>query len=297
MIKAENFRVSEYDAFGPWIYKITEKHRMPPLFIPYYKEEKDCLMLIKIPRDIERRKANPDMDLYDYVIGMYDDYGYILKRKDKEVEEIRFYYDEVESIENYKSLLRGILTITLKNDTLVIPYNAVSIEIIFELVKLIRDRYTKKQYENTSIISKSNNLDIDILYENLIRERALKNDIFPIVFFQPTINLKNKRILGLIRSKSLLSTIHLLNYKELLIINSGQEIQYGDEPVNSYSFVYIPIEKIATIKFEKYKRYNNIQTVLINTKVSQFKFHFSEENKELADFYTKLNEINSENYQ
>lgn len=102
MIKAENFRVSEYDAFGTWIYKITEKHLMPPLFIPYYKEEKDYLMLIKIPRDIERRKANPDMDLYDYVIGMYDNYGYILKRKDKEVEEIRFYYDEVESIENYQ---------------------------------------------------------------------------------------------------------------------------------------------------------------------------------------------------
>ena len=91
MGQADKFIVSEYDAFGPWIYKITEKNPMPALFFPYYKENNNYLMLIKIPRDIERRKAKPDMDLYDYVIGMYEEYGYILKRNGKEVEEVKFY--------------------------------------------------------------------------------------------------------------------------------------------------------------------------------------------------------------
>lgn len=54
------------------------------------------------------------MDLYDYVIGMYEDYGCILKRNEDKVEEISFYYNEVKSIENHRSLLLGNLSIHLK---------------------------------------------------------------------------------------------------------------------------------------------------------------------------------------
>ena len=28
---------SEYDAFGPWIYEITEAHPLPALFAPYVR--------------------------------------------------------------------------------------------------------------------------------------------------------------------------------------------------------------------------------------------------------------------
>lgn len=298
MIQAEKIIVSEYDAFGPWIYNITERNPMPPLFIPYYKENQDYLMLIKIPRDIERRKAKPEMDLYDYVIGMYENYGYILKRKDKEVEEIRFCYDEVESMENYRCLLLGKLTINLKNSTIVIPYNSVSIDIIFELMKIVRDRYTKSSYKSIPIINRAKNGEIDILYENIIKERALKADIFPIMAFQHAIDLNNnvklgQKLLGLIRSKLLLSTVHLLNEKELLVINRGEPIKYGKKPMNSYSFIYVPIEKINNIEFEKCKEYNDIQRVFISTKVNRFMFYFDERNEEIKEFYIKLSEINN----
>lgn len=297
MIQAENFRVSEYDAFGPWIYKITEKNPMPSLFIPYYKENQNCLMLIKIPRDIERRKAKPDMDLYDYVIGMYEDHGYILKRKDGEVEKIRFYYNEVQSIENHRSLLLGRLSIHLKNDTITIPYNAVSIEIVFELVKIIRDRYVSNTYEGISKISKNENVKIEDLYENLIKERESQGDIFPIRVFQPAINLNNnnlrlgQKILGIIRGKSLLATMHLLNEKELLIINRGELINFGKKAIHSYNFIYVPIEKIDNIKFEECKEYNNIQTVFIETKVNKCMCYFDERNENLKEFYVKLTHI------
>lgn len=300
MVQAEKFRVSEYDAFGPWIYKVTEKNPMPSLFLPYYKEKQNHLMLIKIPRDIERRKAKPDMDLYDYVIGMYENYGYILKRKDKEIEEIRFYYDEVESIENHRSLLLGKLTINLKSNTLIIPYNAVSIEIIFELVKIIRDRYISNTYQSISKISGIKNVEIEDLYENLIKERELKGDIFPIMVSQSTINLNNnnvrlgQKILGLIREKLLLSTMHLLNDRELLIINRGELINFGRKAIHSYNFIYVPIEKIDSIKFEKCKEYNNIQTVFISTMVNKYMFYFDERNESLVEFYVKLTDIKDE---
>jgi len=290
MGQADKFIVSEYDAFGPWIYKITEKNPMPSLFFPYYKENNNYLMLIKTPRDIERRKAKPDMDLYDYVIGMYENYGYILKRNGKEVEEVKFYYYEVESIENYRSLLLGKLTIHLKNSTIIITYNAVYMEIIFELVKIIRNRYTQNTYKSISAIDKNKNDEIDFLYENLIKERSLQGDIFPIMVFQPTTNLNNSKLFGLISSRLLLSTMHLLNDRELLVINRGTPIQYGKKVIHSYSFLYVPIEKIDGIKFEKCKEYGSIQTICIITKVNTFKFYFDEKNQNLMDFYVKLSE-------
>ena len=290
MGQTDEFIVSEYDAFGPWIYKITEKNPMPSLFFLYYKENNNYLMLIKIPRDIERRKAKPDMDLYDYVIGMYENYGYILKRNGKEVEEVKFYYYEVESIENYRSLLLGKLTIHLKNSTIIIPYNAVSIEIIFELLKIIRNRYTQNTYKSISVIDKNKNSKIDSLYKSLIKERSLHGDFFPIMVFQPTTNLNNSKLFGLISSRLLLSTMHLLNDRELLVINRGTPIQYGKKVIHSYSFLYVPIEKIDGIKFEKCKGYGCIQTICIITKVNTFKFYFDEKNQNLIDFYVKLSE-------
>ena len=77
---------SEYDAFGPWIYEITEAHPLPALFAPYVRSEETPLMLFKIPRDIERRRATPDMDLYDYVVGAYEERLLILKRVEHTVE-------------------------------------------------------------------------------------------------------------------------------------------------------------------------------------------------------------------
>ena len=44
-------------------------------------------MKIKIPREIERRNANPGMDLYDYVIALYEDRLRVLERQDSQVKE------------------------------------------------------------------------------------------------------------------------------------------------------------------------------------------------------------------
>ncbi len=76
--------ITEYDAFGPWIYEVTDKHPLPPQFEKQV-EEHDYEILIKIPRDIERRKANPDMALYNYVIGCFEEKIYIYQRLESEV--------------------------------------------------------------------------------------------------------------------------------------------------------------------------------------------------------------------
>lgn len=42
-------RVSEYDAFGPWVYMIDEDHPLPSLFAPCVENPEAYRMLFKIP--------------------------------------------------------------------------------------------------------------------------------------------------------------------------------------------------------------------------------------------------------
>jgi hypothetical protein len=289
---------AEYNAFGPWILEVTEEYPVPPLFLPYYKENKSCLMLIKIPRNIDRRDAKPGMDLYDYVICMYETYGYILKRQGKEVEEIKFDYDQVESLENFKDLLLGILTIHLNNSRIIIPYNVVSQEIIDQLIKIIRDRYTNKKYEKIESINRIEYSEVtETLYENIINKMNLQGDILYIMAFQPSVKItKNTRqlyqkLLEFIRSNLLLSTLHLSDDRELLVISRGKPIRHLREAVYSYCITYIPIERINNVKFDKYEKYNNLLIVYISIHEHTFKFYFDERNGNLKDFYKKFSNI------
>jgi hypothetical protein len=298
MLNSKRILDSEYHAFGPWIIEVTEEYPLPPLFIPYLKDSQNSLMLIKVPRNIDRRDAKPGMDLYDYVICMYETYGYILKRNNKEVEEIKFYYDQVKGLENYKDLLLGILTIYINNNKIIIPYNAVSEEIITKLVKIIRDRYTNKKYEKIQITNKIKQNEVsETLYSNIINKMNLNSDILDIMAFQPIIKItKSSRQLGqillrFIKPKILSSTLHLSDDRELLVISRGKPIKNKREALYSYCFTYIPIERIIEVKFDEFEEYNNLLIVNISIHEHTFKFYVDERNECLKDFYIKLNNL------
>jgi hypothetical protein len=121
---------SEYDAFGPWICELNNTNQLPPIFSTCYRKENNFLLLMEIPRDIERRNAKQGMDLYDYVIGMYEDYIYLLERKEHTVIESKIPYGEIEMVEDFRNLLYGKLTIFTAGRSIRIFYNTVGGDII-----------------------------------------------------------------------------------------------------------------------------------------------------------------------
>lgn len=64
----------EYDAFGPWIDEVTSRELMPPRFRPFYDELRGARLLLKVPRNVERRTARPGQDLYAAVLAVHDDH-------------------------------------------------------------------------------------------------------------------------------------------------------------------------------------------------------------------------------
>ena len=294
--------VSEYAAFGPWIYEVNEEHPMPPLFVPYYKEDNNYLLQVKVPRDIERLKAKQDMDLYDFVIGMYEDHIYILKRNNKLVEEIRIFYTEIEGIEDLRELLKGTLTIYLKNNEIVIPYNTVSIDVIMKLTGIIRVRYTKRTFDEKIDYYFDKDLNVDTLYINLLSSLKSDGRVIRICAVQRSISLEFKegsfleRIQHFLSGKILLNTLHLSNSKELIILTRGKVFNKNKLKNYSYAITYIPFEKLCSVIIENYMKYSGL--VVLNLKLSEkeFKFYFEQINRESIDFYLNLNNTQVRDY-
>jgi hypothetical protein len=292
------YKKAEYDAFGPWIIEITEEYPLPPLFIPYYKEDDTDLMRIKIPRDIERSKANPYMDLYDYVIGLYENSIYILERTENDVKETKIFYDEIEGLENYVDLLYGRFTIFFNDSKFIIPYNGVSKQIINSMIKIIRDRYTGKSYQKLQSPYDKEEANIkEILYINLLKQMRVNGETFDITVIQPSVKLQRykkgiiQKSLQLLFSETLLSSVHLANESEILVISRGKPFKTRSDTIYRYSHIYIPIEKLQSINLEKDNYSDNLQRLYMKTNRHTFMFYFDVSNKESKDYYENLNNI------
>ena len=294
------YKKAEYNAFGPWIIEITDQYPLPPLFISYYKDDGIALMRIKIPRDIERRNANQNMDLYDYVIGVYEDRLYILERLQNDVKETKILYDEIECMENYTDMLIGRFTIFLNDSKVIIPYNAVSKEIIYSLMKIVRDRYTSKSYQK--LLSpydqdKEETNIKEVLYINLLSEMRANNEKFDVIVIQPSVRLPKIRkgirpkALDFLFSKKLLSTLHLANNSEILVISRGMPFKKRADDIYSRSYIYIPIEKLQSITLEKDDDFESLQRFYMKTNKHTFMYYFEESNKESKDYYRNLSNV------
>ena len=293
------YRKAEFAAFGPWILEITDQTPLPPLFIPYYKEDGIALMRIKIPRDIERRKANQDMDLYDYIIGLYEDHIYILERVDRNVKETVISYAEMEALENYVDILAGKFTIFLHDRKVIIPYNAVSGEIINRMMRIIRDRYTVKSYQRLASpydCDSEKSRITETRYRNLLNELREEKENFDITVIQPSVMLHTmnggirQKVLQYLYSERLLGSIYLANQSEVLVISRGTPFKTRKDVIscNSHSHLYIPIEKLQNILFQNDDRFDNLQKLSMITNNYTFLFYFDDSNKESQDFYRHL---------
>ena len=136
--------ISEYDAFGPWIYEIDEDHPLPRLFVPYIHPDPDRTIMVKVPRQIDRQDANPDMDLYDYVMAVSKDYLTIYGRTEgsQVVRVISVKYEDVVAVTIKNVLLSSEVTIMLiSGETIVVPFNRISFDVMQKIGRAsCRDR-------------------------------------------------------------------------------------------------------------------------------------------------------------
>ncbi|PKQ27011.1 MAG: hypothetical protein CVT64_00745 [Actinobacteria bacterium HGW-Actinobacteria-4] len=144
--------VSEYDRFGPWIDKVEGPEDVPRLFRTHPLDFATARQVLKVPRNIPRREAKPEMDLYDHLLILEDTQLTVLSRITSEAAlsaapaDPRGYdsftapFAEVVAVKDVATLLDGRLTVaTSGGASTTVRYNAATRPKITAMVNELRE--------------------------------------------------------------------------------------------------------------------------------------------------------------
>lgn len=286
--------VSEYDAFGPWIYEIDEEHPMPKLFVPHIPQDEAALMLFKIPRNIERRLATPDMDLYDYIIGAYSNHICILKREERTVAKTMVSYSEIEGLELKRHFLAGSLTVYVKKTSITVPFNAVSMDMIKRFTAHIRSRILKEQNIIPEVVrEKQADIPLNLLFTNMLRDLRDDGETPLLYGYQPTavctpVNRSGLQgLLDRFRHQKNPATLHVVTPGELIIIQQDVTTEKHAKEEFTYHYFYLPVSEIKKAVFEKSADCEE-QLLVVSLADHSFSFKIKEGNDSIRAVYAIL---------
>lgn len=142
---------SEHDRFGPWIHQVTEPEDVPRLYRSYPIDLGAARLVLKVPREIARRDATPDMDLYDHLVILEQDRLTLLSRRGAKAardaiagggpdyEVVVIPLADVVAIRDVVNLLDGRLTVaTSAGAAITVPYNGSASDMVARLVSALR---------------------------------------------------------------------------------------------------------------------------------------------------------------
>lgn len=141
----------EYDRFGPWIDEVRTPSDVPRLFRDHPLDLDAARLVLKVPRNIARRDATPDMDLYDHLLVLDADTLTTLSRRPAVAAGRRrsagpagfttstVPLADVVAVRDDVSLLDGRLTIRTRDGSgLAVPYNGSAQARVADLVAGLR---------------------------------------------------------------------------------------------------------------------------------------------------------------
>lgn len=133
-------RSAEFDAFGPWVGRVRDATEVPGLYRDYPLDFTTSRLVLKVPRNISRRDAQPTMDLYDHLIVVAPEALVVLSRADAGYTRSVFGYADIVALTDTVDLVDGRLDILAgTGDTLTVPYNGSSEDVITHLVDVLSE--------------------------------------------------------------------------------------------------------------------------------------------------------------
>lgn len=250
-------RDREYDRFGPWALEICDEDPAPPLFAAHLTRADEALLSIKIPRKIARRDAHPGMDLYDYVISLYEEDLVILERVQSEVRSRAIAYRDVKHLRVREDLLRGRLFLGVPGSPYELPYNTVSNEVMARVSDIIRARYRDGAGETAVAMPHVDEPpEMSFYFERMLKEQRRQGSDQRVLAAQPDLGLGDLETSGLrkvlfgIVDKRLLESVHLSDGRELRVIDRGRSFAYRWQTTYGRRETLIPLANISEVRWD-----------------------------------------------
>lgn len=135
-------RTEEFDAFGPWVLPVRRADEVPRLYRSHEHDPASAQVVLKVPRRIDRRDANPRMDLYDHLLVLRGDTLTVLSRAPGDAGGVRrrvVAAATLLAVEESVDLLDGRLSVAVRDEKpLVVRYNGASRDTVAPLIAGLR---------------------------------------------------------------------------------------------------------------------------------------------------------------
>ncbi|MDQ1287115.1 MAG: hypothetical protein QG622_680 [Actinomycetota bacterium] len=270
----------EYDAFGPWIDRVRAVDDVPPLYRNAGIDPAMCRLVLKVPREIERRNATPDMHLYDVLIAVDDETLTVLRRRGDTYDTTRVTCTQIVALEDSVSLLDGRLTVYLTDGTTVsIPYNGASQETVHELVALLRQLYLGSPVEPeapaATFAQSRDDLDLDlgpadtalVTVYNTVRRTEPRMHLIGMTTRHLLVPLAATsvffRALHSVWPTTLLAAIVVADDREIQVFHRREWFARLGSNVYSLARTVLARDRITGVQVSPHERYAHVQVVTV----------------------------------
>jgi hypothetical protein len=280
----------EYDRFGPWAVQISEEDPPPPLFAPYLTRTERPILAVKIPRHLERRNARPGMDLFDYLVALYEDDLVILQRIDRGVRTDGCRYQDVQHLRVSRSLLRGNIHLGLPGRPYDLPYNTVSGDLMLGLVDIVRQRYAREPAALPSGPEPQPDEGVlSFYFERLLAAERRRDRGMRLLAAQGTLPVASqemsamRRLLFRVVDKRLLEGMHFCDGRELMILTRGRAFAYRWEVEYGVETTWLPVRNLSAADLRADPS-NAVAFLTLRTTAGDCPFAFADTNDTLAPY-------------
>ena len=289
--------IKEYDRFGPWIFEISDDDPVPPIFQSFVDTSIPSVLSFKIPRPIERRKAKPGMDLYDFLITIREDSIEILQRKGDAVKKMAVAYTDIHSLQCSQDLLLGNFSLITGETIYSFPFNTVSEEFIDRIINIVLERFPKlptpKEVENEV---KADEWKLGPNFYRLLTKEKRKEPQYRCFGVQGQVSVASqndslfKRLWYGLIDKRCYESLHFSDGHLLKIIGRGTLYRYRGKPDYRVDKIFIPIASVAELEWNPDPLLNDV--MIINYKLKQESFSFAVTMKNFEPYKQYLQSLN-----
>ena len=287
-----NLDLAEYNAFGPWAYEISDKYPLPRLFAPYFTADDKAVIKIKIPREIERRNSEPGMDLYDYVVALYEVRLLVLKREDGTVLEKQIPLNEFKGVRIYQNMLKGGYTIFSARGSISFPFNSVSVDLFQRLTNLTLER-VKSQGKDISSLPVTETVPQSMLLFNMLHDVQMKIHDIRVGAVQKSADVHRKgatqnMIERMLWKEMNPEALHLYTDQYLIVFENGVFPNHIGMQEFGYTQTIIPLDRIDGIEVAHSEEYSLLEESRLTLGSDRIAYHFEIDNEEVSAFYNAL---------
>ena len=297
---ADNYRSEveqEFSTFGPWVYEIKESYPLPRLFAPFFDDDDQAIMKIKIPRDIDRRNAKPGMNLYDYVIALYRDQLRILERSENDsVTDHLIDAADFMGIRIYKNMLRAACTIYTVNGSFSFSFNSASMDLIWKTANLILASMERNRPVDVSSLPVTEAQPKTMLLQNMLHDIKKEREDIAVGAVQEGMEVYPRedtavKIERMLWKELNPEAVHLFTPKELIVLENGFFPNRAGMPDFGFTYTIMPLNKLTAVNLSRSKVYSLLMECTIYLGPNQLTYHYGVDNEEVGEFYTALKNL------